>query len=228
MKHLKNFLESVDTEYQDIMDNFAYICDVLGEPKVESNKWSGLYKKWKFTWGLGVILDNLQDPSNIITRLKSIIEDFEDIISAKERIENYEIKMAISNTSLIVVAIPNEVGDSKYEFIGGQKWREIFINITDVERYLKSKSIDIKKTDNKYEEYAETSSVQLDTTEISPDIRTELKSMFDSEAKSKTIDRIDYNSDRVSGGIDRSVEISVGVNFITFTTYDEKTFIGIL
>ena len=38
MKHLRRFFESVEISKEDILENFLYITDKLGEPNVYSNK----------------------------------------------------------------------------------------------------------------------------------------------------------------------------------------------
>ena len=47
MKHLKRFNESKEDEKLDILENFAYITDKLGEPSISSHSY-GSGTKWNF------------------------------------------------------------------------------------------------------------------------------------------------------------------------------------
>lgn len=226
MRHLKKFNESVETNFEDFMDNFSYISDTLGDPSISKSKWGNLFK-YVLKWNLGLNIYELQKPSDFVDKLKSIIENFDDIISAQERVSDFNIRMSIDKSILIVEASPVDLGTDDYQFIVGQMWREIKLDINEIERFLNKNDINIK-TKKVIDEYETTGTAWVDikTDPISSDIRQDLINRFNSEMSKKSVDRIDYsNREEFKPEIDRDIEISVGQNFIKFNPVEEKTFI---
>jgi len=92
MKHLKRFNESKEDEKLDILDNFAYITDKLGEPAVGWHSY-GSGTKWNLSWDIKLDLSVLQEATQLIQKLKDIVEEIDDVLSAADRLENYNINM---------------------------------------------------------------------------------------------------------------------------------------
>ena len=72
MKHLRRFFESVGITKEDVLDNFQYITDKLGEPVVYQSKF-GEAKKWTLVWNLGLDVTHIQEAHTLINKLKSIV-----------------------------------------------------------------------------------------------------------------------------------------------------------
>jgi hypothetical protein len=64
MKHLKRFNESKEDEKLDILDNFAYITDKLGEPAIGSHSY-GTGTKWNLSWDIKLDLSVLQEATQL-------------------------------------------------------------------------------------------------------------------------------------------------------------------
>lgn len=227
MRHLKKykiFESSDDSFYQDLLDNFSYITDNLGEPHIDKIKWANSFK-WIFSWNLGINLNEFHSPTEIVNKLNIILTDFEDVVSAESRIEDHEVKMLITNERLKVSITPLDTGDSNYEFIKRQDGRDIIINVSDIERYLKSKGISVKNIEEDYQESLQMSKIHIETSEILRGEADELKGMFEDEVRSKYIRLQSGYPDPDSGKIDRDVQISVGSKGLVIYSDDEKTYI---
>ena len=223
MKKYKIF-ESSDDFYQDLLDNFSFITDNLGEPRINKVKWANSFK-WIFSWNLGINLNEFHSPAEIVNKLNIILTDFDDVVSAESRIEDHEVKMLITNERLKVSITPLDTGDSNYEFIKRQAGRSIVINVSDIERYLKSKGISIKNIEEDHQESLDTSKIHIYTSEILPGEVDELKGMFEDEVSSKSIRPQGGYPDPDSGKIDRDVQISVGTGGLAIYSNGEKTYI---
>ena len=223
MKKYKIF-ESSDDFYQDLLDNFSFITDNLGEPRINKVKWANSFK-WIFSWNLGINLNEFHSPAEIVNKLNIILTDFDDVVSAESRIEDHEVKMLITNERLKVSITPLDTGDSNYEFIKRQAGRSIVINVSDIERYLKSKGISIKNIEEDHQESLDTSKIHIYTSEILPVEVDELKGMFEDEVSSKSIRPQGGYPDPDSGKIDRDVQISVGTGGLAIYSNGEKTYI---
>ena len=226
MRHLKKYkiFESSDDFYQDLLDNFSFITDNLGEPRINKVKWANSFK-WIFSWNLGINLNEFHSPAEIVNKLNIILTDFDDVVSAESRIEDHEVKMLITNERLKVSITPLDTGDSNYEFIKRQDGRSIVINVSDIERYLKSKGISIKNIEEDYQESLDTSKIHIYTSEILRGEADELKGMFEDEVSSKSIRPQGGYPDPDSGKIDRDVQISVGAGGLAIYSNGEKTYI---
>ena len=225
MKYLRKYNESTsDFQFEHLMDNFSFINDTIGQPSVSKSKWGDSFK-YRLVWDLGINIYELQKPSDVVGKLKTIIENFEDIVSAEERVSDFTIKMSIDHSKLIVEANPVSLGGDNYEFIKGQNWREIILNINELERYLNKNGITIKTKGVVDEvETTETTWVDIKTDEIPANVRRDLIERFNDELKSKT-GEIDYNNNGIQQNIDREIELNVGQNFIKLYPIDSKTYI---
>jgi hypothetical protein len=155
MKHLKRFNESKEDEKLDILENFAYITDKLGEPAVGSHSY-GKGTKWNLSWDIKLDLSVLQEANQLIQKLKDIVEEIDDVLSAADRLENYNINMSLTN-SLRIELVPKDTGDNTFKFIKGYESRALYVRINEVERFFNSRGVRVVKWDNE-SSYSESSS----------------------------------------------------------------------
>jgi hypothetical protein len=211
MKHLKKFNESIQ---KDILDNFSYIIDNLGDPKIDRQKW-GNEDKWTFYWDLGLDLTKMNEASKVIEKLNAIVSELEDIISAKERLENYYFQLSLTN-KLKVDVIPKETGSEDYDFITGQNQREVKINIIDIERCLASKGIRVTKVHLEYNDISEMSSIDIQYDGYEYNKFKEFLDLFMSQLN------IAHETDK----IDRDIDISYGSTQMEIFPLEEKTYVS--
>lgn len=146
MKHLKKFFESVDITKEEILENFLYITDKFGEPEVYNSTF-GESKKWTISWNIKLDLSVMQEAEKLISKLKDLTEDIDDVLAASDRLEDFTINMSLSNY-LKLELVPKDTGDDTYKFISHYEWRQLYIRINEVERFFNSKGIRIEKYDN--------------------------------------------------------------------------------
>ncbi len=146
MKHLKKFNESLDSTKEEILENFLYITDKFGEPHVYSSNY-GSHKKWTLSWNINMNFSVMQNAEELIKKLKDISEDIDDVLSATDRLEDYDCNMSISD-NLIIELVPKDSGSEDYKFIQGYEWRQLYVRKNEVERYFNSKGIRVEKFDN--------------------------------------------------------------------------------
>lgn len=219
MKHLRKFNESyVENTKREIIDNFSYIIDILGDPKIVNKNW-GEKHKWTITWELGLDLTIMNEASIVIDKLKKITTEIEDILSAQERLKDYHFQISLSN-KLIIEMIPEIKEKDNYDFIIGQKWREIVIDETTIEQFFSSRGIRIIKKwidDSDYIESSERCASYFRFDKYDSTIFTDFITRFNNEANLKYNDEV----------IDRDVEAHYqGLNTITFQSYGDKTYIS--
>jgi hypothetical protein len=161
MKHLKRFNESKEDEKLDILENFAYITDKLGEPSVGSHIY-GSGTKWNLSWDIKLDLSVLQEATQLIGKLKDIVEEIDDVLSAADRLENYNINMSLTN-SLRIELVPKDTGDNTFKFIKGFEWRQLTVRMNEVERFFNSRGLRVVKWDNEssYSEYSQTNELEI-------------------------------------------------------------------
>lgn len=161
MKHLKKFFESTEFKKEDILENFLFITDKLGEPSAYSSKF-GSSSKWTITWDLKIDLSALQEASELITKLKDLTEDLDDILAASSRMTEYNINMSISN-ELRIELVPKDTGDDTFKFIQGYESRALYVRINEVERFFNSRGLRVIKWDNEssYDERSETNKLEI-------------------------------------------------------------------
>jgi len=161
MKHLKRFNESKEDEKLDILENFAYITDKFGEPDVGSHSY-GTGTKWNLSWDIKLDLSVLQEATQLIQKLKDITEEIDDVLSAADRLENYNINMSLTN-SLRIELVPKDTGDNTFNFIKGYESRQLYVRINEVERFFNSRGLRVVKWDNEssYDEVNQTNKLEI-------------------------------------------------------------------
>jgi len=146
MKHLKKFFESIETEKEDILENFISISDKFGEPEIYSTNF-GSNKKWSLSWNINLNLSVLQEAQQLVKKLKDVTEDIDDVISASNRLETYNINMSLTD-ELKIELVPKDTGDDTFNFIRGYESRVLYVRINEVERFFNSRGLRVVKWDN--------------------------------------------------------------------------------
>ena len=161
MKHLKRFNESKEDEKLDILENFAYITDKLGEPSIGSHSY-GSGTKWNLSWNIKLDLSVLQEATQLIEKLKDIVEEIDDVLSAADRLENYNINMSLTN-SLRIELVPKDTGDDSFNFIKRYESRALYVRINEVERFFNSRGLRVVKWDNEssFDEVNQTNKLEI-------------------------------------------------------------------
>jgi hypothetical protein len=161
MKHLRKFNESFEDEKRDILDNFEFISDKLGEPDCYSSKY-GDSKKWSISWNINLDLSVLQEAHQLIEKLKDIVEDIDDVLAASDRLETYNINMSLTD-KLKIELVPKDTGDNTFKFIKGYESRSLYVRINEVERFFNSKGLRVVKWDNEssYDEGNQTNDLEI-------------------------------------------------------------------
>ncbi len=143
MKHLKKIFEASGITKEDILENFIYITDKFGEPTVTSSAYGNLVK-WTISWNIQLNLSVLQEADKFISKLRDLVEDIDDVLAARDRLENYNINISLDN-KLKLELLPKDTGGGDYKFISHYEWRTIYVRINEVERFLNSKGIRVLK-----------------------------------------------------------------------------------
>jgi hypothetical protein len=161
MKHLKKFNESLESDKLDILENFIHISDKFGDPHVTSTKY-GNDTKWILSWSIKIDVSVLQEAEKLINKLKDIVIDIDDVLSAGDRLKKYNINMSLTNT-LRIELVPKDTGNDNFNFIKGYEWRQLLVNINEVERFFNSRGLRIVKWDNEYSynQYTETNDLKI-------------------------------------------------------------------
>ena len=161
MKHLKRFNESKEDEKLDILENFAYITDKFGQPDISSSNY-GTGTKWNISWDIKLDLSVLQEATQLIQKLKDIVEEIDDVLSAADRLENYNINMSLTD-ELRIELVPKDSGDNTFKFIKGYEGRQLTVRMNEVERFFNSRGLRVIKWDNEssYNEYNETNDLEI-------------------------------------------------------------------
>jgi hypothetical protein len=201
MKHLRKFNESyVEDTKSDIIENFSYIIDTLGEPVITNKNWGDKHK-WIIKFDLQMDISIMNNALDVISKLKSITEDIEDIISASERLSDYYFQMSIKDY-LIIEMIPKVEKSENYNFIIGQNWREIQLDSSEIEKFFRSNDINLIKKwidDDNYIEISETCASYFKFDKFDNTIFAEFIQKFNNEFEEKEIDRnivAEYNGDK--------------------------------
>ena len=161
MKHLKRFNESKEDEKLEILENFTYITDKFGQPGIGSHNY-GKKTKWILSWNIRLNLSVLQEATQLIQKLKDIVEDIDDVISAADRLENYNINMSLTD-ELRIELIPKDTGDNTFKFIKGFEGRQLYVRMNEVERFFNSRGLRVIKWNNEssYNEYSDTNDLEI-------------------------------------------------------------------
>ena len=161
MKHLKRFNESKEDEKLDILENFAYITDKFGQPSINSSNY-GTGTKWNISWDIKLNLSVLQEATQLIQKLKDIVEEIDDVLSAADRLENYNINMSLTD-ELRIELVPKDTGDDTFKFIKGYESRQLTVRMNEVERFFNSRGLRVVKWDNEssFDEVNQTNKLEI-------------------------------------------------------------------
>jgi len=210
MKHLKRFFESTDFSKEDILENFLFITDKLGDPEIYSSKF-GNSSKWIIRWDLKIDLSVLQEASELISKLKELTEDIDDVLTAADRIGEYNINMSITDL-LILEMVPKDTGNNEFNFIKGYDSRILYVRKNEIERFFNSRGIRVVKWDNEssYNEYNQTNDLDIHLSKNDIEITDDFKRLVNIELR-----RID----------DREYECSGGGSVISICSLEEKAYV---
>jgi hypothetical protein len=181
MKHLKKFNESKEDEKLDILENFAYITDKLGEPTIGSHSY-GTGTKWNLSWDIRLDLSVLQEAHQLIEKLKDIVEEIDDVLSAADRLENYNINMSLTS-SLRIELVPKDTGDNTFNFIKGYESRQLTVRMNEVERFFNSRGLRVVKWDNEssFDEYNQTNKLEISLNKVDNPVTAEFYNLVMAE-----------------------------------------------
>ena len=173
MKHLKKFNESKEDEKLDILDNFTYITDKFGEPSISSYSY-GSGTKWTLSWDIKLNLSVLQEANQLIQKLKDIVEEIDDVLSAADRLENYNINMSLTS-ELRIELVPKDTGDNTFKFIKGYESRALYVRMNEVERFFNSRGLRVVKWDNEssFDEVNQTNKLEISLNKVDNSVTAE-------------------------------------------------------
>lgn len=216
MKHLRRIFESVEVTKEDILENFLYITDKLGAPNVFSNRF-GDAKKWTLVWNLGLNVTHLQEANSLINKLKSIVEEIDDVISASERLEEWTFNMSLS-TELRIEMIPKETGKDEYEFIKSYDSRSLNVRASEIERFFTSRGSIVAKwdVDSSYSEYREANDLEITLSKPNPAATSELRALVEAELERKRDD------------IYREYSVESGNSYFGIMSMEEKSYVNLV
>lgn len=196
MRHLKKFFESTElSDKEFILENFISISDKFGEPEIYSNKF-GDKKKWTVIWNMKLNISVLQEANQLVSKLKEIVEDIDDVLSASYRLEDYNIYMSLGQSprpeSLKVELVPKDTGGGEFKFIKKYESRELLVRINEVERFFNSRGVRVINwdVDNSYNEYNETNDLEINLSNLDVETIDDFKRMVNQELR--LIDDRDY------------------------------------
>lgn len=214
MKHLKRIFESFEEiTKEDIIDNFISISDELGEPRINSSKY-GKLTKWKISWHF-TNLQHLQPLDEIANRIKNLGELIVDMQSAASRFEDYNINISISGL-LIIEITPKETGDQKFEFIRNYEYRTLNLNKSEIERFFRSKGVNILNWEETFDEANERGDVEVYLSDNDGNAVTEFKNIFGQELEIK------------QENIFREYQCSGTGDYLTIYSPEEKAFVSLI
>jgi hypothetical protein len=219
MKYLKKIFEDKtdDPVYKDLLDCLVYINDKFGQPDIYSKKY-GNSKVWNVKWEIKMDFTEFNDAETMISKLRDLIEDIDDVLTAGDKLEDYTVDMAIVGTELKLRFTPKDAGDDNYKFIVGQEWREIKLNITEITRFFNKNGIKVIKVDDTdYNEISEQSSVTISFDKSDNVVFADFRQRFEREKKQM----------EDSGDLDRPFEISISHGTLHIYPEEEKTYIVI-
>lgn len=219
MKYLKKIFESWnekdDPVYKDLVDCLVYINDKFGEPTIYPTKY-GNSNIWNVRWEIKIDFSEFNDAETMISKLRDIVEDIDDVLATGEKLEDFIVDMAIVGTELKLRFTPKDTGDDNYNFIKGQNGREIKINVTEIARFFGKHGIKVVKVDDTdYNEISEQSSVTIYLDKEDGVARDEFRDKFNSEKDAMK------NQDL----LDRDFEMSISRKTIDIYPTEEKTYI---
>jgi len=185
MKHLKKFFESFqEASKEEIMDSLLSINDELGEPNISQAKY-GKLNKWRISWDLNLNLTYLQSLSDVSSKIKSLSDFIVDIESAASRLEDYDFNISLSD-KLVIELTPKESGSQEFEFIKGYDFRVLNIIKSEIERFFRSKGVNVLNWEENHDEGNETGDVLIALS--NSNYSSEFKELFTQELERKSED----------------------------------------
>lgn len=220
MKYLKKIFESTDDwdkVNKEITDSLVYINDKFGDPSIYSEKY-GKSLIWNVKWDIKMNFSEFNDAEGMITKLRDIVEDIDDVLTTADRLENFTLDMALVGTELRLRFIPKDDGGvDTYRFINGQNGREISINISEITRYFNKNGVRVVKTDDDLNEIYQQSSVKITLDKRDAQVNTEFVSLFRSQKhEMETANRLN-----------RPFDLYINGTIIEIYPEEEKTYIVI-
>lgn len=211
MKHLKKFFESTDNDLDEILDNLVYINDAFGNPEIDSYR-IGNGKKYILKWNLKMDFAHLQDAKSIIEKLKLITENIEDVLSAQDRLGNWNFSMSISN-ELRIELNPKDLGEEEYEFISKYEWRTLYVFKNEIERFFNSKGMRVTRwdLDSSFDEGNQRNDLEIYLDKEDYLVTEEFTRMFEEELARK------------QNEIDREYEVYDGGDYVAIRSIEEKS-----
>jgi hypothetical protein len=209
MIHLRKFNENF---YQDeLVYSLAYFNDKYGDPMIQTQKYSNS-EMITLTWSLDLDLSTFEDASKSLEKLQELAVDMDHIITLKDRYKDYNFYTSITN-KLKLKIIPKEVNQVDYNFIIGQDWREIKLNLSEIERFFNTKSITIANSNIEDNEGWDQSTVVIKLNNpITNEIFNEFRRLFEQE-----YEKIDRNINlRLRGSTTLSVEPEDEKTYVTY------------
>lgn len=214
MKYLKKIFESFEElSKEEILDNFLSINDELGEPTINTSKY-GKLTKWKISWKF-VNLSHLQPLKKVVDIVKNLDEVIIDIQSAASRFEDYDINISLSE-QLTIEITPKESGDINFEFIINYDFRVLNLNKGEIERFFRSKGINVLNWEETFDEANERGDVEIELSDNDGNAVTEFKDIFTQELNRKEED------------IDREYHCTGSGNYLTIYSTEEKAYVSLV
>lgn len=217
MKYLKKIFEDKtdDPVYKDLLDHLVYINDKFGQPTIYPTKY-GNSNIWNVRWEIKIDFSEFNDAETMISKLRDIVEDIDDVLATGEKLEDFIVDMAIVGTELKLRFTPKDTGDDNYNFIKGQNGREIKINVTEIARFFGKHGIKVVKVDDSdWNEITRQSSITIYIDKEDGLARDEFRDKFNSEKDAMKSQDL----------LDRDFEISIGRKTIEIYPMEEKTYI---
>ena len=101
MKYLKKIFEDNqdDPVYKDLLDCLVYINDKFGQPSIYSTKY-GSSNVWNVRWEIKIDFTEFNDAETMISKLRDLVEDIDDVLTTGDKLEDYTVDMALVGTEL--------------------------------------------------------------------------------------------------------------------------------
>jgi hypothetical protein len=215
MKFLKKIFESFDELSKDeILDNFLSLNDELGEPSIKTSKY-GKLTKWSISWELDLNLSHLQPLQVVAGRIKNIGELIVDVQSAASRFEDYDINISLSDY-LVIEITPKESGSESFEFIIKYDFRVLHLNKNEIERFFRSRGVNILNWEETYNEINETGEVEIHFSPNDGNALREFKNIFTAELNRKEDD------------IHREYHCDIRERYLLIYSTEEKAFVSLI
>jgi len=209
MIHLRKFNENF---YQDeLVYSLAYFNDKYGDPMIQTQKYSNS-EMTTLTWDIGLDLSTFEDAGKSLEKLQELAVDMDHILTVRDRYKDYNFYTSITSRLKLKI-IPKEVAATDYSFIIGQDWREVKLNISEIERFFNTKGVTIANSTIEDNEGWDRSSVEITFNKpITNDIFNEFRGLFEDE-----YEKIDRNINvRQRGSITIAIDPEEEKTYVTY------------